>query len=267
MSDDKDQEERRDHPGAARAESHGAPPAAAQPPADLARLAHELRTPLSAIAVLSEIMRDERLGSLGSPRYQSYAADIHESAMHAMSVLAGFLDPQQQAKATAGRGAGLPMDFVELNLAELVTGTVSTLVPLAERSGVRLEAHVAAGLPHLIADRRSLRQILNNLIANALKFTPPGGTVSVAARYQVGGPVTLEVADTGDGMTPAELDRARAGATAPEPFRRRSGGTGFGLPMVRALAAAGGASVTVDSVLRQGTRVAIAFPHDRVVLS
>ena len=238
-------------------------PAAAEagPPAtfDVARLAHELRTPLSAITVLAEIMRDERLGPLGSDRYRGYVADIFASAAHANSVLASFLDPTAN---TPGQGS---LAFVELDLAELLAATVSALEPLAQRSGVTLRASLGTPLPHLIADRRCIRQMLDNLIANALKFTPPGGEVVVSARYAVGGPVVIEVADTGDGMTATELAHARAGDTVPEPLRRRSGGTGIGLPLVRALAIASGATVGIDSAAGGGTRVTIAFAHDRVV--
>lgn len=237
------------------------PAAAATPSIDLAKLAHELRTPLGAIAVLSEIMRDERLGPLGSRRYQGYAADIYESAAHANSVLSSVLDP-----GAAAHGAAGAMEFVELDLAELVAGTVSALEPLAGRSGVALRSNLAPDLPHLIADRRILRQMLNNLIANALKFTPPGREIVVAVGYAVGGPIELMVADTGDGMTASELACTRAEVAVPEPLRRRSGGTGYGLPLVRALATASGATLDIDSALRAGTRVRITFPHARVVL-
>lgn len=229
-------------------------------PVDVARLAHELRTPLGAIAVLAEMMRDERLGPLGSPRYRTYAADIHESAAHANAVLAAFLDSNGTA-----RGTGGPLEYVELDLAQVVAGVVSALMPLAERSGIELAARIAEGLPHVIADRRSVRQMLNNLIANALKFTVPGGQVVVTLAYIAGGPLKLEVADTGDGMTPAELERVRSGNGGVDALRRRSGGTGIGLPLVRALAAAGGATLVIDSTLGEGTRATIVFPHGRVV--
>jgi two-component system cell cycle sensor histidine kinase PleC len=227
---------------------------------DLARLGHELRTPLSAISVLSEIIRDERLGPLDDPRYRAYAADIHEGARQAMRVLSGFVEQMAD-----GAAAGLPMDFIELDARELVIGAVSAFAPLAERSGVAIRTACPDSLPHLIADRRSVRQMLDNLMANALKFTPPGGTITVALSYAVGGPIVLSVADTGDGMTDAELARARSGTVAPEPLLRRSGGTGYGLPLVRVLATASGATLAIDSRLRAGSRIAITFPHDRVV--
>lgn len=227
---------------------------------DVGKLAHELRTPLAAIAALSEIMRDERLGPLGTLRYRGYAADIHESALHANSVLAGYLEPGDADRRTGG-----PLSFIELDLGGLVTDIVSALRPLAERSGVVLDSEIAAPLPHLIADRRCLRQMLDNLIANGLKHTPPGGRIDVVIRYGVGGPVEIEIADTGDGMTADELARVGSGLAIPEPLRRRSGGSGLGLPLVRALATALGASMTMDSEFRKGTRVTVSFPHDRVV--
>lgn len=227
---------------------------------DVRRLAHELRTPLSAIAAMSEIIRDERLGPVDGERYRGYAAGIHESAGHAMSVLASFLEP-----GTPTRPSGLPTQFEELDVGADIASLAEALRPLAERAGVELALERPERLPHLIADRRSLRQILENLVSNGLKATPPGGRIAIRVRYAAGGPVVIEVADTGDGMTATELARARAGATAPAPLRLRSGGTGYGLPLVHALAAACGGAIAVDSELRAGTRVTIAFPHDRVV--
>jgi signal transduction histidine kinase len=232
---------------------------------DLARLAHELRTPLGAIAALAEIMRDERLGPLGGQRYRSYAADIHDSAAHAMSILAALLENGGRSQASVGADALPPMDFVDLDIGELASGTISALKPLADRAGVRLDLEAAPALPRLIADRRSLRQVINNLVSNALKFTPPGGRVVVSISHLTNGPVMLEVADNGDGMTAEELERARAGAVAPAAIRRRSGGTGFGLPLVRSYAAASGATLAIDSALGEGTRVTIAFASDRVL--
>lgn len=226
---------------------------------DLARLVHELRTPLGAISVLAEILRDEKLGPLGSARYRGYAADLHQSAAHANAVLQAFLDPSPAGEATGG-----PMEFAEIEVADLISGVVSALTPLAEQAGVSLRVRAEA-LPHVIADRRSIRQMLNNLIANALKFTPPGGRVEVSAAYAPGGPVVVEVADTGDGMSETELARARTGQRAPDAMRTRAGGSGIGLPMVRVLAAANGAGFDIESALGHGTTARLTFPHARVV--
>ncbi len=237
-----------------------APPPDASRTVYIGRLAHELRTPLGAIVVLAEIMRDERLGPLGNDRYREYAADIHQSAALANTVVAALLDP-----AGGGRGGSGPLEFAELDLASIVAGGASALQEMAAAAGVVLATHIPAGLPHVIADRRSVLQMLNNLIANALKYTPPGGRVDIRLGYQPGGPVVLEIADTGDGMSEAELRRVGPGGVIAEPLRRRSGGTGIGIPLVRTLAAAGGAALTIGSELGRGTRISIAFPHDRVV--
>jgi two-component system cell cycle sensor histidine kinase PleC len=226
---------------------------------DVARLAHELRTPLSAISVLAEMMKDERLGPLGNPRYRGYAADIHESVAHANAVLAAFLE------SAAAQATGGPMAFAELDLAPIVRGIVSALEPVAAKGGVALSTAVGDGLPHVIADSRSVRQILNNLLANALRFTPPGGQVVVALSYVAAGGVTMSVTDTGDGMMPGELERLRAGQLGHLTARRRSGRSGLGLPLVRALAAANGGVLSIESALGAGTRVVVAFPQNRVV--
>lgn len=231
-----------------------------EPRVDVGRLAHELRTPLGAIQALAEIIRDERLGPLGNPRYRAYAADIHLSASHANAVLGAFLDPS----ACSVDGTG-PFVFAELDMAALVPAGVSALEAIAVRSGVALDVVVPEGLPRVIADRRSVLQILNNLVSNALRFTPPGGRVRIALTYAPGGPVVLEIADTGDGMDAAALERLNRSLDGRGALSRRSGSSGIGIPLVRSLAAAGGADVGIESSLGHGTRVRVAFGHDRVV--
>jgi signal transduction histidine kinase len=243
--------------GAAQAGSSDRPPNGL----DIAKLAHELRTPLAAIVALAEIMRDERLGALPDQRYRGYAADIHDSAVHALAVLAGFLEPD------AGQAGPLPMVFNEIDVALVAASSVSALAPLAERSGVRLSLDPAPRLPNLIADRRSLKQILLNLIANAVRFTPPGGEVRLSTRYECMSALSVEVADTGDGMTEAELQRVLAPRAAPGAAgcHHAGSGSGYGLPLVRALAAANGGTLELQSARGRGTRATIRFAHERVV--
>jgi signal transduction histidine kinase len=222
---------------------------------DIAKLSHELRTPLAAIVALAEIMRDERLGPLADARYRGYAGDIHDSALHALGVLSSFLEPG------AGQVGSPPMVFAEIDVAAVAASSVSAYVPLAERAGVRLALVAPPGLPHLVADRRSLKQILLNLIANAVRFTPPGGAVQVSAHYECGAALGIEVADTGDGMSEAELKRVLGSA----PGCGRRAGSGLGLPLVRALAAANGGVLELESARGQGTRARVRFASDRVV--
>ena len=233
MSDD--QEDERRIPAPARVE-----------PSHVAKLAHELKTPLSAIAAAAEIMRDERLGPIGSEKYRGYASDIYDSARHALGVISRMLE------AARGDGAAGQLSFAEIDLDDLARGVVSAMTPLAGDAGLGLVADLSDRLPHVVADRTAVRQILLNLITNAIKFTRRGGAIVVSTRYEGEGPVVLEVRDNGPG-----LDATAHGAAGK--------GLGLGLPLVRAMAAANGADVAIESAPGQGTAVRITFRKDHVV--
>lgn len=229
-----------------------------------ASLAHELKTPVSAIAAAAEIMKDERFGPLGSTRYVGYAADILGSAQHVLGLIDRML----------AEGATLDLrfpnlEFAELDAGELLQVSVSQLMPLAERAGIALTLDLAPRLPHIIADATSLRQIVFNLVTNALKFTDRGGQVTVATRYTGDGPLVIVVADTGAGMPQSEVERllARDGASPPARRGHAAGavGLGLGLPLVAALAAANGAALRLESAPGQGTAASIVFAKERVV--
>lgn len=231
-----------------------------QGPPGIARLAHELRTPLGAISTLAEVMRDERLGPLPDPRYRSYAADIHQSAQQALAVLASYLEGGERL------AEPIAMSFAELAADVECERAVSALRPVAARAGVVLSMAADGGLPRLIADRRSLRQILDNLIVNAVKFTPPGGDVRVLLRHRLNGPLVLAVEDTGDGMSARDLVRVIDRSAAPELGEPRRSGSGLGLPLVRALAVANGGELSISSQRGRGTQVSITFGRDRLVV-
>jgi signal transduction histidine kinase len=239
---------------AAPSDQSAGPPAAAHNLA-IARLAHELRTPLSAIATLAEIIRDERLGAMSNIRYKGYASDIHESATHALSVLAALLDPAQAGDETAG------LDLATTDLNAIIVGSVSAMRPLADRAGVKLTAAVADRLPAIVADRRTLKQILLNLVSNALRHTSAGGEIVVSSAWRPDGQVRIAVRDTGSGMSREAIRQAlSAEAQARGRTASGAGSTGFGLPLVKALAEANGASIDIDSAIGEGTRVAVTFP-------
>jgi two-component system, cell cycle sensor histidine kinase PleC len=221
---------------------------------ELGQLAHELRTPLSAIAVLAEIMRDERLGPLPDPRYRGYAADIHETASHGLAVIASWLDP------SAGAGAAATLARTRLDVNSLVAGCASALEPLALEAGVRLSCRLSPATPEIAADPRSLKQVLLNLLTNAFASTPPGGSVTLTTGAPPGR-VAIAVEDSGDGMTTDELARVRALSTQEAQVQAaRPGGTGYGLPLVFTLTSANGGTVEIESAPRRGTRVVLDFP-------
>lgn len=232
------------------------PNAAAAARADVARLAHELKTPLSAIAAAAEIMRDERLGTLGSERYRDYAADICDSARHALDVIANMLRPEPKEEQLPA------LAFAEIDVNALAERSVSAMRPLFAQAGLHVSTALQPRLPHVIADAVSLRQIVLNLLTNALKFSGEGVEVEVGTRYDVDGPVTVSVRDTGPGMSEANLNRARQGSPSSSPAAE---GLGIGLALVRTLAEANGARVAIESAAGQGTQVDIIFGKDRVV--
>jgi signal transduction histidine kinase len=236
-----------------------------------ARLAHEIKTPVSAIAAAAEIMKDERFGPIGTARYLGYASDIHSSAQHALAVIERML---AEARHSSEGEKEDGFDFVEIDAAAMLRTAVSQIAPLAERAGIALTLELAPRLPHVIADATSLRQILLNLLTNALKFTPPGGRVTVSARYSPDGPLEVAVSDTGSGMPrpdrkPPVRAEPRRGPELPNGTHgqqdERHSGLGIGLPLVRALAAANGAELIIDSAPGTGTSAAIVFARDRVV--
>jgi signal transduction histidine kinase len=213
-------------------------------------LAHELRTPLSAVIAYAEILKDEHFGPLGSARYRGYARDIYDGARHALGVVDSILrgDPSDQPAALA---------FCDLDPAGIVESCLAVVRPLAERAGLQMEATCAPRLPRVVADELTLKQMLLNLLANAIKFARPGDRVTVAAAYDGAGPLVLSVADTGPGMA--------SGASCGKAAEPAATGLGLGLPLSRALAAANGASIDIASEPGRGTCVTITFAADRVV--
>ena len=147
-----------------------------------------------------------------------------------------------------------------------VSRCLSALRALSEKAGVRIEANLGSGQARLAVDRRSLMQILLNLLSNALKFTPRGGAVTVETRRNADGGLVLTVSDTGPGLPADELQRIHKAEPLPTVARARHG-SGYGLPLVRVLARAAGATVEIGSRPGQGTRVWLTFPLDRLVES
>ncbi len=249
-------EARPEAPDDAAALDHTRPEVARLPAS--ARLAHELRTPLSAVIAYAEVLKDEHFGPLANPRYRDYARTIYDSARHALSVVDGML------AGNLGR-AGLPeLAFRDLDPADLIENCLAVAGPLAQRAGVDLVGDLDAAMPRIVADEVSVKQMLLNLITNAIKFGRRGDKVTVRAVCNSDGSLTIDVADTGPGMAPVAAGAERA----PEAHRRGGGqdaGLGIGLPLTRALAKANGASLTVESAPGRGTRVSIAFAKDRVV--
>lgn len=239
-------------------EAHAAP---AERAAYVSKLAHELRTPLSAIAAAAEIMKDQRFGVMGNERYRSYTSDIHDNARHALAVINRLLGEEASGPA-AGR-----LEAAELDLNALAESVVSAMRPLAEDAKLNLGTEFHAHLPRVVADAMTVKQILFNLLTNAVKFTKPGGDVRVVTGLGFDRSVFVAVQDTGCGMTSEAITRALESEAPLQPQRSEAGGHGIGLPLARGLAKANGARLEIDSAPNEGTAVALIFPKDRVAQS
>jgi signal transduction histidine kinase len=219
----------------------------------LAKVSHEIRTPLNAILGFAEVIMDERFGPIGNARYKEYLNDIHASGAHVMSLVNDLLD---LSKIEAGR---VDLDFAAVDANRVVSECLAMIQPQANRGKVITRLALASGLPAILADERSLRQIVLNLLANAVRYNDPGGQVIVSTALSESGHAIFRVKDTGVGMSESELDKAMEpfGQVAPQ---RAAGGTGLGLPLTKALADANHAGFTIRSRKNEGTLVEVTFP-------
>ena len=225
----------------------------------LANMSHELRTPLNAILGFSEIMKGEVFGNLGSPQYVEYANHIHGSGQHLLGLINDVLD---LSRIEAGR---FVIRATELDLREEVRNALSLFEVRATEGSVNLKFDHDPGLPLLLADERAMRQVLFNLISNAVKFTPAGGTVTVFARRTPSGGMDLGVGDTGVGIDPADVNTVfEAFGQGQHDIAVREKGTGLGLPIVRGLVEAHGGKIALTSQLGKGTTVTCTFPRERM---
>lgn len=224
----------------------------------LANMSHELRTPLNAIIGFAEIIRGELYGPAGVDRYVEYAGDIHDSGQHLLSIINDILD---MAKIEAGR-----MELREgwLQPSDAIASALRIVTEQARLGGLRLLVESDAAMPRLLADERALRQMLLNLLSNAIKFTPSGGRVSLGVQLHRTGEIRFTVADTGIGMSPAEVERAlHPFGQVDNELSRRHNGTGLGLTLVKALVELHGGNLGINSTKGEGTQVTLAFPQHR----
>ena len=224
----------------------------------LAKISHEVRTPLNAILGFAEVIMDERFGPVENERYKDYLKDIHASGTHVLSLINDLLD---LSKIEAGK---LELDFGSVDVSKVVNECVSIMQSHALRERVIMRLSLAPRLPNIVADERSLRQIVLNILSNAVKFNEAGGQVIVSTALTDSGSAVIRVRDTGIGMSEKDIELAL------EPFRqiatsRRSGGTGLGLPLTKALVEANRAAFSIKSKKDEGTLVEITFPQTRVL--
>ena len=221
----------------------------------LANMSHELRTPLNAILGFSEMLDSDDFAS----KRREYSRLIHESGHHLLTLINDVLD---LAKIEAGR---LTLRDSQVDFTLLAGDCVEMLRGKASDGGIALSTDVMANLPVVMADVRAMKQILLNLVSNALKFTPPGGSVRVFARVAPNGEFAFGVADNGIGIADDDRERVfESFGQGRQDAVTLDRGTGLGLPIVKGLAAAHGGRLDLESRLGKGTCVTVTLPASRV---
>ncbi len=226
----------------------------------LSRVSHEIREPLTSIIGFSDVMIEERFGRIDNPRYREYLKDINRSGIHVLDLVNDLLDI---SKIEAGK---LELSYEAVDLNQLAAETVALLQPKANSKRIIIRTSLSRAVPKVVADARSIRQIILNLVSNAIHHSDRNSQVIVSSTYEETGEVALRVRDTGIGMSAEELKRAL------EPFSQlndergeTSGGTGLGLPLTKALVEANRAYFELESTKGEGTIAHIQFPSQRVL--
>jgi two-component system, cell cycle sensor histidine kinase PleC len=225
----------------------------------LAHMSHELRTPLNAILGFSEVIRESLMGPL-DVRYREYGGDVHKAGQHLLTLINDVLD---LAKIEVGR-----MELAEetVVLRDLIAGALSMVRETAERAGVAVVTDIGTELPPLRADRLRLKQAVLNLLSNALKFTPIGGEVRIAATLRADGDALLQISDNGIGMRPEDIPLALSPfGQVDDALNRRHRGTGLGLPLAKTLVELHGGRLEIDSAPGRGTTASIVLPRQRLL--
>jgi signal transduction histidine kinase len=224
----------------------------------LANMSHELRTPLNAILGFSEILTRQFYGPLGHKKYLEYAEDVHKSGAHLLELINDVLD---LSKIDAGK---MELHESTFSVGELIDDAVFMVGPKASAQ-VGIEVCVSQDVK-IVADKRLTKQILLNLLSNACKFTPAGGTISIGALSRLDGGLEIYVEDTGLGMDAKQIELAFSPyGQVDSKIARTHQGTGLGLPIARSMARLQGGDLIAHSVLGKGTRMTVMLTQSRVV--
>jgi len=226
----------------------------------LASMSHELRTPLNAILGFSEVMAKEVLGPMKNDTYRDYARDIHGSGHHLLNLINEILD---LSRIEAGR---YQLSEEPLTLVDIVEEGCHMMELRSRAKDIRVVREFEHGMPRLLADERSIRQITLNLLSNAVKFTPSGGEIRIRVGWTAGGGQYISIRDNGPGIPedemPVVLSAFGQGTIA---IKSAEQGTGLGLPIVQGLAELHGGAFELHSKLREGTEAVVTFPASRVM--
>jgi signal transduction histidine kinase len=224
----------------------------------LAAMNHELRTPLNAIIGFSELMSKQIFGPLGHPNYKTYIEDIETSGRHLLDIINEILD---FSKLEAG---GLSLSETYVDVRQVAQGVIRLVGVRAREAGLHIQNDVPQHLPLLWCDERRLRQMLLNLVSNAIKFTQTGGAIAVSAQCNRDKYI-VAVSDTGIGIPESDLARVvQPFVQVDNPLNRKHGGAGLGLALVNAMMEKHGGNLQLESTQGRGTKVQLGFPGERI---
>jgi signal transduction histidine kinase len=221
-------------------------------------MSHELRTPLNAVIGFSQMIGEEILGPIGRAEYKEYARDIHASSLHLLQIINDILDV---SKIEAGM---VTLHDTEIDFAAVAGACCRLVRTKAEAGEITLALEIPRDLPAIRADERMLKQVMLNLLSNALKFTPKGGSILLQARAHEAGGLSFVVRDTGIGIAREDFDKIfRPFGQVDSSLTRKFEGTGLGLPLTKGLVELHGGTIELDSEVGRGTCVTVTLPRRR----
>lgn len=224
----------------------------------LANMSHELRTPLNAIIGFSEVIKDDLLGPKEARRYKEYARDINASGSHLLELVNDVIDI---SKIDAGH---LTLNLEATEVCTLMESSLRQVRRQANGKEISIHTEVPGGLPQIEVDPLRIRQALINVLGNAVKFTPNGGQIWLAAALQDNGEVALQVTDSGPGIAEKDMEKVmQPFGQVDEGMARRYEGAGLGLPLAKRFLELHGGDLKVTSAQGQGTTVTLLLPTAR----
>jgi len=225
----------------------------------IANISHELRTPLNAIIGFSELIKSETFGPVGDPHYQEYASDILDSGNHLLALVNDILD---LCKIESGKDA-LREEYIDVR--DILSSITMLVRDRARNGNIKLEFDLEEDAPALYADERKVKQIVANLLTNAIKFNQPGGVVKTKVWSKLESGYVIQITDTGIGIAPDDIPKALAQfGQVDSAINRAYDGTGLGLPLTKALVELHGGSLDLQSKAGVGTTVTVRFPAKRI---
>ena len=226
----------------------------------LANMSHELRTPLNAVIGFSEIMSQEMFGPLGAPKYGEYASDIRKSGQFLLDVINDILD---MSKIEAGR---VELEPADVELRGVMEDVLRLVAPRATEGKINLSLDLI-DTAHLNADRRALKQVFINLVSNAIKFTPEGGSVTIKVRTKDQS-ICVQIIDTGIGIPQRDIQKlGRPFEQVENQFTKSKGGSGLGLAISKSLVDLHGGTLKITSKVGHGTTVSVDLPAKTIQLA